>query len=136
MDESYIRSLIPTGKSADVSRLADLTLGEVQLIATELLEWCVDVNWPVAMGIGAVFTRLGPPIAPIVRHFLTTHYAGDNRGILASIRSPAIWFELRNLLERIAKHPTDDERVEGLHELASDWLTRLDLWGPVAVEPR
>jgi Domain of unknown function (DUF5071) len=135
MDENRIRALIPSGKSDDVGGLASLTLEEVQLIATELLEWCVDVNWPVAIEIGAVFTRLGPPIAPTVRNFLTTHNAIDNWGILASIRSPAIWFELRNLLERIANNPTADERVEGLDEIAANWLTRLALWGPVAVEP-
>ncbi len=136
MNENHIRALIPSGKSDDVSGLANLTLEEVQLITDELLEWCVDANWPVASEIGEVFTRLGPSIAPSVRHFLTTHQASDNWGILASIRSPAIWFELRDLLERIANNPSDDERVEELDELASDWLTRLDLWGPVAVEPR
>jgi Domain of unknown function (DUF5071) len=127
MDESQIRSLIPTSKSGDVSGLANLTLEEVRLIAPDLLEWCVDANWPVAPEIGEAFSKFGAPIAPSVRQFLTTHCANDNWGVLCSIQSPEIWFELRDLLERIASNPTDDERLEGLDEVALNLLTRMGL---------
>lgn len=135
MDENRIRALIPSSKFDEVSELFSLTLEEVQLIADELLEWCVDANWPVAIEIGEVFTRLGPPIASSIRNFLTTHTAGDNWGVLCSIRSPAIWHELRELFERIAHTPTADERLEELDEIALSWISRLDLWGPLAFEP-
>ena len=120
MDESHTRALVPSTKSGDVSGLANLTLEKVRLIAPELLEWCVDVNWPVARDIGKVFSGFGSPIASSVRHFLTTHCANDNWGVLCSIRSLEIWFELRDLLERFANNPTDDELDEELDELATN----------------
>jgi predicted kinase len=126
MDEDHIRSLIPKGKTENVDELRTLSFEEIQPIANELLEWCVDPNWPIASEIGRIFSGFGPQTAPLIRHFLATHNADDSRGVLSSISSTAIWHELRDLLDRIAGDPTLDERFEELDVIASHKIAELD----------
>lgn len=98
-------------------------------VLPHMLEWIQDMNWPVARVVAPFLVSIGEPIVPEIWKVLD----GDDlvwkywciEVLIGELpHQQASCF--RNELERLAKNPTDAERVEELDEQARDVLCRLD----------
>ena len=110
-------------------RARDAGWPAVEPVLCDLVDWCVDSNWPVAGVLGPFLGRVGTPALPAVRAVLN---AGDEPakyhvliGIVAAM-APAARSELDDQLLRFADHPTETEAAEGLRELARELLVAGD----------
>jgi hypothetical protein len=91
----------------------------------DLVDWCVDSNWPVARILGPFLARIGLPVVPHVRAILDGDDATAKYHVICGIvdaMRPAARAELRAPLTRLAHSPTAREIAEGIPELALEQL--------------
>jgi hypothetical protein len=127
-------TLVPRDKHDLVTAHRAVAAGwpSVEPVLDQLVDWCLDGNWPVAKVLAPFIARLGPRAAEPVRRVLA---GGDE---------PAKYFLLTDLvaempheglacltgeLRRLAESPTPGETREDLPDLASVQLARLDRRG-------
>src|SRR3954454_17296086 len=88
---------------------------------TNLVDWCLDSNWPVAQVLGPFLGRVGAPVLPAVRSYLTGSDEPAKYHLLVGIvafMAPTVRAELDEHLRRFLEDPTSAEVAEGLPELA------------------
>ncbi len=86
----------------------------IEPIASQLLGWLQDANWPVAKVLTPALVKIGAPLGPYVRQVLQT---GDETWKYHMVeqlvaQSPELARALRPDLERIALSPTQQELAE------------------------
>jgi Domain of unknown function (DUF5071) len=118
MDRKDLLRLVPTFKTDQLGDLEGCTDDELLEIIDELFEWCVDSNWPVANRLSPLLSKLGVRLAPPLRVFLATRDPNDMWHVLACLDSRELDLELLDVWQRLIASPTDEERHEGLDELA------------------
>lgn len=123
-----LAALVPTHKLDTEKVRAIVALGypAVAPIIPRLLEWMQDLNWPVALELRPFLASIGAPLAPDVRRILETDDETWKLWILGTIvaESAELTALLRPELERLAAHPTPDERFEDLDKLARQILDK------------
>ncbi len=125
-----IKNLIPQDKH-DVARVeAAIEAGypKVAPILPELLEWLQDINWTVARPLAPFLASIGEPLIPHIRHILQTDDDIWKYWVLSYVvaESPELPKAFRPELERFVNSPTEDERAEGLNEIAQEILEKLN----------
>src|SRR4051794_31653153 len=65
-------SLVPNDKKdlRTARRAIERGWPAVEPVLGDLLDWCLDSNWPVAKILGPFLGRLGAPVVPLVRAVL------------------------------------------------------------------
>src|SRR4051794_12841892 len=119
------RELLPRHKS-DYERLRAVTaLGypAVAPVLPDLLVWLQDGNWPISHGVARDLASIGEPVFPFVRGVFsgtdgTWKYWCIDRFVRALPRAAAEAF--RPDLQRLAYHPTADDRSEEVDERAQE----------------
>ena len=99
-------------------------------ILDELLDWTADSNWPVAAPLADFLVTLGTPlIDPVSRVLLGTDGVQKWHCInLIVQRLPIdILRGLKKDLRRLADHPSEDDRREGVDIGAREILLRFEL---------
>lgn len=123
--------IVPADKFdlAAVDRAVALGWPGVEPVVSELLVWVQDYNWPVAHSLTPFLASIGRPLAP----YLVPILDGDDYvwqywviQFLLTDADPELVWQFRPLLLRIADRPTDEERLEGLDEVAAVALGRTD----------
>jgi hypothetical protein len=117
------QSLVPLDKGDTERAHAAVRAGypAVAPILPELLEWLQDCNWPVAGILSPFLESIGSPLIPHLRlimsgddlvwkYWIIGHIMGGSREVAEAFR---------NELERLAHSPTDEERLNDLHERAA-----------------
>jgi hypothetical protein len=97
----------------------------VEPVLDELVDWCLDANWPVAHVLGPFLGQIGPPVVPYVRAVLDGDDAPAKYHAMCGIvdaMEPAVRAELRAPLTRLAHSPTVPEIEEGIPEVALELL--------------
>jgi len=101
----------------------------VEPVVAELLAWIQDFNWPVAHTLAPLLRSIGEPLAP----YLIPILEGDDYvwkywviHLLLTEAPPGLLRHFTPLLERIADHPTEQERIEELDDVAATALGRMD----------
>ena len=97
----------------------------VEPVLGELVDWCLDSNWPVAQHLGPFLGRIGLPVVPHARAILDGDDATAKYHVICGIvgaMEPAARAELRAPLTRLAHSPTAPEIAEGIPELALEML--------------
>jgi hypothetical protein len=97
----------------------------VEPVLGELVDWCVDSNWPVAHVLGPFLGALGAPVMPRVRAILEGDDAAAKYHILCGIVGAMpfeVRAELRGVVSRLAGSSTADEAAEGVPEIAAELL--------------
>ncbi len=108
-----------------VARAAALGFPALNPILPELLVWMQDLNWPVAQDLAPLLAQAGVEIvAPIKSIFV----GGDLGwtyflivGVLPHVNNE-VWAPLVADLRRFAEHPTPEQKLEELDEIALDTL--------------
>ena len=95
-------------------------------ILPDLLEWMQDLNWPVARDLAPVLARAGIEIVAPIKSI----FAGDDLGWtyflimgLLPYVSTEVWALLEGDLRRFAEHPTPEQKLEEVDEIATETLT-------------
>ena len=126
-----LRSVVPANEFDLVAadRAVELGWPGVQPVIAELLEWIRDANWPVAHKLTPLLSSIGQPIAP----YLVPILQGDDYlwkywviQLLLTDAAPELLLHFTPMLDRIAEHPTDQERTEELDEVAAIALGKVD----------
>ena len=114
---------------ARVVRRTRLHIGSLAVALLDLLVWLQDANWPISRSVARFLVSIGEPMYPFVREV----FAGTDgiwkywcvelfvRGLP---RAAAEAF--RPDLQRLAFHPTADDRSDEVDERARDALAWLD----------
>ena len=126
--QNDIRTLIPQNKF-DTDRAEQAVAAgypAVEPILPELVEWIQDSNWPVARVLAPFLGSIGTPLIPHIKKIMASD---DNIWKYWTLTylvqdSPEVAAALRDDLQRCADSPTDEERAEGLDELARTILQR------------
>jgi hypothetical protein len=131
MTEVELRALLPRHKCDCDRAQAIIALGypAVAPVLRDLLQWLQDCNWPVSHSIVPFLASVGEPVIPLIREVLRGSddiwkYWCIDRVIMGFARELAEQF--RPELQRLAIHPTSQERNEELDERATAALTWLD----------
>jgi hypothetical protein len=114
-----LRSCITQDKFdfAAIDRANQIGFPAINPILLDLLEWLQDANWPIAPDTAALLSRAGFEILPHIRAILK---ADDGSWKLLTIElvvanlASGIQSELRNEVIRLANHPTQNDRLEGI----------------------
>jgi hypothetical protein len=125
------RELLPRHKS-DYDRVqAVIALGypAVAPVLRDLLVWLQDGNWPISHSVARLLASIGEPVFPFVREVFegsdgTWKYWCIERFVRALPGATAEAF--RPDLQRLAYHPTADDRSEEVDERAREALAWLD----------
>jgi hypothetical protein len=125
-----IKNLVPRYKH-DVERAeAAIKAGypKVAPILPDLLEWLQDMNWTVAKPLAPFLASIGEPLIPHIRDILKTDDNIWKYWVLSYVvaESTELAKAFRPELERFVKSPSEDERAEGLNEIALEILERLN----------
>ncbi|MGX1928025.1 DUF5071 domain-containing protein [Flagellimonas sp. 2504JD4-2] len=120
-----MKELIPKNKGdiETANKLKNYSYQEVKEIIPELLEWIQDLNWPVAKPVADYLTSIS--------EHLTNDIIAVLRGtdevwkywcitIFGIHTNKSIDPMLIQEFERIANHPTENEILEEVHELAQE----------------
>ena len=90
-----------------------------------LFSWIQDMNWPVAKRVAPFLTSIGRPIFPELDRVLASNDLGWHywciQDVIAELPKD-LASEYRNLLERLAYTPTENEKYHELDEIATDAL--------------
>jgi len=125
------RSLLPQHKRDYEGAHAIVALGypAVAPVLPELLEWLQDGNWPISHSIARLLAAIGEPIVPHVRRvFASADGSWKYWCIVRLVRwlPPEVAETLRPDLQRLAYHPTADDRSEEVDEQAREALAWLN----------
>jgi Domain of unknown function (DUF5071) len=120
-------ALVPKDKKdlRAAERARDAGWPAVEPVLGELVDCCLDSNWPVAQVLGPFLGRLGAPVIPPVRAILDGNDESAKYHVLCGIvgsMSSGVRDELREPLSRLAGSPTMAERAEGVPEIAAELL--------------
>jgi hypothetical protein len=91
----------------------------------ELVDWCLDSNWPVAHVLGPFLGTIGAPVVPYVRAILDGEDASAKYHVLCGVVAsmPAgVREELRDSMSRLTRSPTAAEVAEELPGIAAELL--------------
>ena len=97
----------------------------VEPVLGDLVDWCLDYNWPVARVLGPFLGTLGGPVVPLVREILDGDDASAKYHVLCGVvgaMALGVREELRDILSRLARSPTTAEAAEGIPEIATELL--------------
>ena len=102
------------------TKLVALEWEMIEPVMPQILEWCQDRNWPVAVVFQPFLANVGVRLLPFVRTVFATDDDIWKYNILVDIvgQSTALATALRADLERMANHPSSGERLEGVAEEA------------------
>ena len=130
MNDYDIKNLIPQDKH-DVARVeAAIKVGypKVAPILPELLEWLQDINWTVARPLAPFLASIGEPLTPHIRYIFETDDHIWKYWVLSYVvaESPELTKAFRPEIEKFANSATEDERAEGLDEIAQEILVKLN----------
>jgi len=121
-------SCIPTSKYdvQAVYRARALGYPALNDLLPQLLEWLLDVNWPVAQHVAPLLSLAGSEIVPHIKAVFSSDDHLWKYSLLASglIRdlAPVVHDALRDDLVRMATQPTDAERREDVDSMARETL--------------
>lgn len=127
------RALLPADKMDEdaVLHLHRVDEATIEPLIPELLTWIQDMNWPVAGVIPSLLLMHRRLLVAPVREILK----GDDDAWKANcLRSLVEYMSQEQLLalkpeiERIANHPTPEEKVEEADETAGEILQEMQLW--------
>ena len=131
MDLHELKALLPKHKHdiESVDRLRELGFPTIEPIITGIIEWVVDGNWPVARPLQSLLIDIGKPIAPYLKEFLSGDDDTGKYFVISGVigQSRELTETLVSDLLRISKNPTDQERIEGVAEVASEVLEEYGL---------
>ena len=116
-------SLIPNHKSDSETVKLVIRAGypEVEPVLYDLLEWLQDMNWPIASELYPFLSTIGIPLAPSIRRVFQTDDYTWQRNVSRLFSDSKELYELfREQIIRIANHPTEEERLEGVDEVCLD----------------
>jgi hypothetical protein len=126
-----LRDLLPRHKSDCDRAKAIISLGypAVAPVLRDLLEWLQDGNWPLSHSIGDFLVSIGAPVVPLIREVFQGSddiwkYWCIDRLVMRFAADDAE--QLRPDLERLAFHPTRQEKEQEVDERARAALKRLD----------
>jgi hypothetical protein len=102
----------------------------------QLLEWLLDVNWPVAQHVASLLSLAGREIVPHIKAVFSSDdplwkYSLFASGLIRDL-APAVHDALRDDLVRMATQPTDAERVDEVDLMARQTL---EAWEKRTVAP-
>jgi hypothetical protein len=109
-----------------------LSDAEVLPILYELLEWCRDLNWPVAREVVEVLPRWQHLLVPVLKAVLSSEQRDDEwKYAVVSRLLPRFQREtlltMCGCLERLASAPTVGEREEDVDMRAREVLEELGM---------
>ncbi len=129
MDYQELLKLVPRHKFDidSVKKLTTIGYPTIAPILPELLEWCLDGNWPVAQCLSNLLASIGKPLAI---HMKPIFMSNDDNGkyfILVNIvkDSKEMAVELHSELHRMANLSTLGEIEVGVDEIAQEILDNL-----------
>ncbi|ANH67724.1 DUF5071 domain-containing protein [Mitsuaria sp. 7] len=121
-------SIVPSDKFdvAAAQRAAVADWDHLRPVATPLLAWVQDANWPVAAVLAPALASVGAPLAPFIDRILVGNDETWKYHLLEAVvaRSPALIHLLRPVLERIAFDPTPSESAEEVDQVARSLLAQ------------
>lgn len=116
---SNVEALVPKNKfdESTIEELQKLNDHEITPILLPLLEWIRDINWPVAQKIVPILAKHQVAVTPFIIELLKPEQTDEiwKYWIIAELLG---LFQSENLqpvlpsLQRIAEHPTENERDE------------------------
>ncbi|WP_434750299.1 DUF5071 domain-containing protein [Paenibacillus amylolyticus] len=126
-----IKKMLPRDKFdiESVKELGMLSNNELKVIIPELLEWIQDGNWPIAKSVEDLLLRFGEELIPHIKNVFKTRDSTWEYFMLTGLisRLPSKYVVmLKEDLERLLKHPTEDELLEEMDEIIIYLLNRVD----------
>ena len=125
-----IKDMIPKDKfdTSSFKELMSLNDNEIDVIIPELLEWIQDMNWPVSEYIIQVLSRHQCIVEKYLLNLLKPEQKDDEwkRNIIQYLTTK--WASCPNdtkitaEIRRIAKNPTDGERLEMADTAVKEYL--------------
>lgn len=122
-----VQDCIPKDKQDLLALERAQTIGFPSLneVLPDMLEWLQDANWPVARPTASVLANAGTEIAPYINDIL----AGKDSiwkywliELLVQELSSDVLSELRHELQRLARQPTRNDKLEKVDTLAQHVL--------------
>jgi len=123
--------MLPRSKF-DVERannLSNIGLPALEPHLEELFTWLQDGNWLVARPVASFLASIGLAVVPYVRKILQGNDDIWKMWVLNSVvdtEDLAVAIALHDEIERIAKHPTQGEVIEGTQEVAQAIIEKLN----------
>jgi hypothetical protein len=111
-----------------VEEIKRLDRNKIISLLPQLLEWVQDFNWPIASEIVDLLLTFPEEIVPEMKKVLATNdYIWKYWCLWKLIKElPLEYRELfKEDLNRLSQHPTDDEKLEELDEIAAEILQTL-----------
>ena len=123
-------TLVPRDKHDLHNANAVVALGwpAVEPIASQLMEWVQDSNWPVAQVLAPFLATVGSELAPHVRQVLGTSDDTWKYFVIQDVvaRSSELARALQAELRRLALEPTPSERTQEVDLVARAALEQLE----------
>lgn len=118
-------NLIPTHKDDQdaVQRLRKCSYKEIEPIASELLKWLQDGNWPIAAPLSQTLIPFTKELSPKIMAILNSNDYEWKYFLIQSLCDPydnKLSKQVQNELKRIASNPTEVEIKTEVHELVLD----------------
>lgn len=124
-----IHNLIPNNKfdTSTIEKLNQLTDEEIAPILPALLKWIQDINWPVARAVLPVLALHQVALIPLILRVLSPEETDEIWKYwiityLMPLFSDANRTAILSSIKRIAERPTENERLEEVHEAAMIFL--------------
>ena len=126
-----LADLIPEHKcdTESAQKLVDLGYPAVKPVLMDLLAWCQDINWPVALILAPFLSEIGEPVLDEIRKVLKTD---DDVWKYWCISAVVDGMSIENKrkfmpeLIRLATNPSAGERAEEVDLVAQEILDELD----------
>ena len=124
-----LKELIPKDKFdlETTERLSNYSYQEIKTIVPELLEWIKDMNWPVAIPIAEYLVSISENLTDDLIKILR----GNDEvwkywcvSIFGINTTKSVDPKLMTEIVRIATNPSDNEILEGVHELAEQLVDK------------
>ena len=113
------------GDIAAAQRIVDAGMPEIEPIIGGILGWLQDYNWPVAKVLDQAFLGMGEEIVPHIKEIFESDDSVWKYWIIVIV-VPKLSLEaqvaLRAEIDRISKSPTNDELVEEVAAVATEYL--------------
>ena len=123
------KKLIPKDKFdiTTAEKLNNYSYEEIQSIIPSLLEWLQDMNWPVAKPISEYLISINEQITNEILDVFKTNDEIWKYWMISTFGPVTQNKEIKKEIERIAKRPTNNERLEELDELSLE-IMKIRKW--------
>ena len=124
-----LKKLIPKDKFdiTTAEKLNNYSYEEIQSIIPSLLEWLQDKNWPVAKPISEFLISINEQITNEILDVFKTNDEIWKYWMISTFGPVTQNNEIKKEIERIAKRPTNNERLEELDELSLE-IMKIRKW--------